>query len=433
MVDQTGARWQLMVCSVPRPFPNIISFGRPLYLVFLIFTIMVTILSPTSTHAKKLPIKPIVIDESRKLPNPDALLVEVYKNISTTNLKSAQLKIDELIEAYPHFQLAHLIRGDLLLMHTQAVNSFGLSANASAERLKDFREEARVRVKAINERPDPDLIPRSILQLRDDQKQILIVDAKRSRLYLYENIAGTPKLVMDYYVSQGKLGINKFKEGDQRTPVGVYYITSHLAGTKLPAFYGPGALPINYPNEWDKVNGRSGSGIWLHGVSSEIFSRPPLASDGCVVLANSDFLKIAAAVEIGRTPIIISEHVEFINRTKWNADKQVASKLIEDWRLDLESMNQNRLLANYSRNFKTLQGEDINAWFLKQRQSIEGMRDISIRLRDVTQFRYPGKDEMIVSTFTQESVIGKSKTNVRKRQYWIKEASRWRIIYETQV
>jgi murein L,D-transpeptidase YafK len=422
-----------MVCSAMHLIPRVIPLGRPLNLVFLFFTMMVAISLAIPAHAKKPALKAIEFEESRKLPNPDALLIEVYKSISTNNLRNAQLKIDELIEAYPHFQLGHLIRGDLLLMHTQAVKSFGANANASEERLKDFRAEASARLKSIQDKPDPDFIPRSIIQLRNDQKQILLVDAKRSRLYLYENVAGTPRLVMDYYISQGKLGINKLKEGDQRTPVGVYYITSHLTGSKLPDFYGPGALPINYPNEWDKINGRSGSGIWLHGVSSEIFSRPPLASDGCVVLANSDFLNIAAAVEIGRTPIIISEQVEFVNRSKWNADKQAASKLIEDWRLDLESMNQNRLLANYSRNFKTLQGEDINAWFLKQRQSTEGARDISIKLRDVAQFRYPGKDEIIVSTFTQESMVGKSKTNIRKRQYWIKEASRWRIIYETQV
>ncbi|MES2047155.1 MAG: L,D-transpeptidase family protein [Pseudomonadota bacterium] len=422
-----------MIRSATHPFPTVKSLGKSIYLCFLLFAMVIAMSLPAVVLAKKPSVKSIEVDESSKLPNPDALLIEVYKSIATSNLRNAQLKIDELIEAYPHFQLGHLIRGDLLLMHTQVVNSFGASPNVSAEKLKDFRDEASARLRAIRDKPDPDFIPRSILQLRDDQKQILLVDAKRSRLYLYENIDGTPKLVMDYYISQGKLGINKLKEGDQRTPVGVYYITSHLTGTKLPDFYGPGALPINYPNEWDKINGRSGSGIWLHGVSSEIFSRPPLASDGCVVLANSDFLNIAAAVEVGRTPIIISEQVEFVNRTKWNADKQAASKLIEDWRTDLESMNQNRLLANYSRNFKTLQGEDINTWYLKQRQLNDGVRDISIKLRDVTQFRYPGKDEIIVSTFTQESIIGKSKSNIRKRQYWIKEASRWRIIYETQV
>lgn len=413
-----------------KKFPRFRPLGTPLLYILAVLQMMV--LTPPSFA--KTPInKPNVQEDSRKFSSPDALLIEVYKNLSSNNLHNAQLKIDELTEAYPHFQLGHLIRGDLLLMHTQRVNSFGAAQNASAEKLKDFRAEASARLKAIREKPDPDLIPRSILQLRDDQKQILLVDAKRSRLYLYENTGNMPKLVMDYYISQGKLGINKLKEGDQRTPVGVYYITSRLAGTKLPDFYGPGALPINYPNDWDKINGRSGSGIWLHGVPSETFSRPPLASDGCVVLANPDFLSIADTIDIGKTPIIISEQVEFINQNKWNAEKQIASKLIEDWRTDLESLNPNRVMANYSRNFKTLQGEDANTWFAKQRQLFDGMRDISVKLHDITQFRYPGKDEIIVSTFTQETVAGKNKTNIRKRQYWIKEASRWRIIYEAQV
>ncbi|MDO9194672.1 MAG: L,D-transpeptidase family protein [Undibacterium sp.] len=400
--------------------------------VFLFVAISMTLLTPR-TIAKTTISKPNTLDESRKLPSPDALLIEVYKSLATYNLQNAQLKIDELTEAYPHFQLGHLIRGDLLLMHTQAVTSFGSAQNASTERLKDFRAEASVRLKAIREKPDSDLIPSSILQLRDDQKQVLLIDARRSRLYLYENTGDMPRLVTDYYISQGKLGINKLKEGDQRTPVGVYYITSRLAGTKLPDFYGPGALPINYPNDWDKINGRSGSGIWLHGVPSETFSRPPLASDGCIVLANPDFLSLAETIDVGKTPVIISENIEFVNRKKWTTDKQVAIKLIEDWRTDLESMNVNRLLANYSRNFKTLQGDDINTWFSKQRQLFDGIHDISIKLRDITQFRYPGKDELIVSTFTQDTITGKYKTSIKKRQYWIKEASRWRIIYEAQV
>lgn len=400
---------------------------------FYLFATLMLMASVSSIHAKNTTSKPIILEDTRKLPNPDALLIEVYKSLSNNNLKKAQIEIDELIEAYPHFQLGHLIRGDLLLMHTQAVNSFGATQQIPTERLKDFRAEASARLRVIRDKPDPNLIPSSILQIRDDQKQILLVDAKRSRLYLYENISGTPKFIKDYYISQGKLGINKLKEGDQKTPLGVYYITSHLTGAKLPDFYGPGALPINYPNEWDKINGRSGSGIWVHGVSSEIFSRPPLASDGCVVLSNLDFLTIVASVEIGKTPIIISEELEFVNIAKWNTEKLLANKLLDNWRADLESMNQNRLLSNYSRNFKTLQGDNINAWFLKQRQFPDDTHEISIKLRDITQFRYPGKDEMIVSTFTQDSISGKIKASVKKRQYWIKEASRWRIIYETQV
>jgi len=111
----------------------------------------------------------------------------------------------------------------------------------------------------------------------------------------------------DYYVSQGRYGVNKAKEGDQRTPLGVYYVNARIPGPKLPDFYGTGALPINYPNEWDKRNGRSGSGIWLHGTPSDNFSRPPLSSDGCVVLANPDLQSLYATAEVGKTVVVISD------------------------------------------------------------------------------------------------------------------------------
>ncbi|MBX9868948.1 MAG: L,D-transpeptidase family protein, partial [Burkholderiaceae bacterium] len=264
----------------------------------VISLIAVAVFFSLPVHAKKRHQDEATIEIPAQLvrPNPDAMLIDIYQNLRANNLKQAQQLADELVEAYPQFQLGQLIRGDLLLMHTAKVSSFGAAQNISPERLKDFKEEAIVRIRAIRDKPNPNLVPRNILQMRKDQKQIIVVDAKRSRLFLYEHQNGELKLVTDYYVSQGKFGIDKYKEGDQKTPIGVYYITSHLPGVKLPDFYGPGALPINYPNEWDKVNGRSGSGIWLHGVPSDNFSRPPLASDGCIVLTNQDFLKVAANV-----------------------------------------------------------------------------------------------------------------------------------------
>jgi hypothetical protein len=71
----------------------------------------------------------------------------------------------------------------------------------------------------------------------------------------------------------------------------------------------------------------------------------------------------------------------------------------------------------------------VKTWLAKHQQSLSGVKQVNVRLRDATYFFYPGED-MIVSTFTQESLFGKSKTTLRKRQYWAREASRWKIIYE---
>jgi cyclophilin family peptidyl-prolyl cis-trans isomerase len=98
------------------------------------------------------------------------------------------------------------------------------------------------------------------------------VDASRSRLYLFENTPQGLRLVADYYASVGKLGIEKSVEGDQRTPLGVYFITSRLDPATLRDFYGAGALPLNYPNPLDQLRGKTGSGIWLHGTPPDQFS-----------------------------------------------------------------------------------------------------------------------------------------------------------------
>jgi murein L,D-transpeptidase YafK len=276
-------------------------------------------------------------------------------------------------------------------------------------------------------------MPRALMQLRADQKYALIVDAKKSRLYVYENRGGQLKFVSDYYISQGKLGVNKLKAGDQKTPLGVYYITQRVPGAKLPDFYGAGALPINYPNEWDKVNGRSGSGIWLHGTPSDSYSRPPLSSDGCVVLTNPDLHKLYASVEINNTPVVITDHVEFVNKAQWEADRNVANKLVDKWKRDVESRNATQLMSNYSSQFKSDHGENLSIWFTKHQHLLTGVKNISIKLKDMTFFRYPGNQEMIVSTFTQESQVGRIKNSVRKRQYWAREGAQWKIISEANL
>jgi hypothetical protein len=93
-----------------------------------------------------------------------------------------------------------------------------------------------------------------------------VFELDKSRVYLFENQFGTPQLVDSYYMSIGKGGIDKQIEGDNKTPLGVYRITSYLSDESLPELYGAGAYPINYPNSWDRLQGKTGHGIWLHGV-----------------------------------------------------------------------------------------------------------------------------------------------------------------------
>jgi murein L,D-transpeptidase YafK len=397
----------------------------------LLCVLLLSVLGGEASYAAK---KPVRAQAVRKA-NPEELLSDIYKELSQHNLREAQQKADALVEAYPNFRLGHLVRGDILLMHTRAVGMLGAAvptAPGSDGKLADLRREAAVRLQAEPGRPSPTLLPRALLQMRKDQKHALIVDAKHSRLYLYENRNAELRLVSDFYVSQGKLGINKLKEGDMRTPVGVYYIIGHLPGVKLPDMYGKGALPLDYPNDWDKVQGRSGSGIWVHGTPPETFSRPPLSTDGCVVVSNDDLNFLTRTVEIGKTPILIGDQVEFVSKEQMARDLRVASSLVESWRRDVESRDDNSLRALYSPRFKSAADDDINAWLDKNRY-LPGAKKISVTVSDQSYFRQPSQEEVIVSNFTQQIVIGKFRHAVRKKQYWAKEGKAWKIVAESNV
>lgn len=364
--------------------------------------------------------------------DPDTLLLGVYRQLAANHLRAAMEKADELVQAYPNFHLGHLIRGDLLMLHARPAPALNGLSPASQERLQNLRQEAGVRMRALLERPDPRLVPNVLLQLRPDQKVAFVVDARRARLYVYENVAGGPRFVADYYISQGKLGVHKLKEGDQRTPLGVYTVTSRLQGQKLPDFYGSGALPISYPNEWDRLQGRSGSGIWLHGVPADSYSRPPLSSDGCVVLTNADLLRISQAAEIGRTPVVIAPEVKFISREQLDAERKETGAVFEAWLRDMQSRDPARLRAHYSTHFRNeaRQG-NAESWIARQANWTGKLRQPTLKLRDVSVLRYPGEGDMLVTSFVQDAMVnGRVAQSQRLRQYWTREGQHWRIVAE---
>jgi murein L,D-transpeptidase YafK len=362
----------------------------------------------------------------------DALLAAVYEEIIGGHLDAALQDIEGLIRVRPNFRLAHLIKGDVLLARARPINTMGAAPNVPEAQMDGLRAEALARLRAYRERPPADRVPRYLLQLREDQQYAVVVDTRRSRLYLYRNDGGTPRFVADYYVSSGKNGPLKVREGDEKTPIGVYHVTESLPRQKLSDFYGSGAFPINYPNEWDRIQGRSGHGIWLHGTPSDTYSRPPRASNGCVVLANSDLDALARSLQIGVTPVIISEDIEWLSPEDWASERTSFGKQLEQWRADWESLDTERYLTHYSKSFSA-PNQDLDSWSRHKRFVNGGKSWIKVKLSNLSMFRDPGKDGLVLVTFDQEYSSNNLSNTVTKRQYWLQEAGRWRIVYEGTV
>jgi len=359
----------------------------------------------------------------------DAQLRRALEKVREGRLDAALGEVDQLIARHPNFRLAHLVRGDLLLARAQPIGGFGNTGHAGRERIDELRAEALARLRAIDFHPPQGQVPRYLLSLEPRQRHAIVVDASRSRVYVYENANGTPRLVEDFYSSIGKFGIEKQREGDKKTPIGVYHVVSQIPGSKLPDLYGWGAFPINYPNEWDRLLGRTGYGIWLHGVPSDTYARAPLASDGCVALANPDMARLAKRVQAGATPVIIAERVEWMPLEAWHAERDAFMAQLEAWRKDWESLDAERYLAHYAQGFRS-GAMDLAAWRAHKRKVGAGKTSIKVSLDNLGVFRSPGRQELMEVSFDQDYRSNNLSQRTRKRQYWLQEDGRWKIAYE---
>ena len=361
----------------------------------------------------------------------EARLIEIYKLIGHNQHQDALQKAAQLVTDIPHFQLAQLVYGDLLAARVRPLNTLGdvpasLAASAGPA-LQDLRDESLRRMTALRERPPAGAIPSQFLALSQRSKHAIAVDASRSRLYLFENTPAGMKLLADYYISVGKAGIAKVAEGDQRTPLGVYYISSNLDPKSLKDFYGSGALPLNYPNVLDAKRGNTGSGIWLHGTPPAQFSRAPLATDGCVVLANPDLERIIRTVEVRSTPVVIAHHLQWITQQAAQTDSKSFEDVLSGWRNAKASGNLEQTLSYYTPDF-TSNGKTLSQWTPRLKSEMSQIVGRSLELKDLSLLRWNDSAETMVVTFGE--VATGTRTGWTKRQYWIRQDKQWKIFFE---
>lgn len=362
----------------------------------------------------------------------EELLIQGLLEITQGHTEAALATIDKLLNIAPNFKLAHLVRGDLLMARARELDSFGSVTNAPRDTITDFQEEARVRLQHYLFEQDAPNAPEYLWQLDRDQRHAIVIDTDKSRLYLYRNEDGTPRYVADYYITVGKNGTGKQKEGDKRTPIGFYFAGSRLQ-KKLPDFYGSAAFPLNYPNEWDRHQGKDGHGIWLHGTPSDTYSRPPRASDGCIVLTNPDLKALAPILQNGKTPVVIARDAQTLPAERIAAHKENLMRELEAWRQSWEVQDTENYLGFYSQDFFA-QGRDFERWAQEKRRIQAAKTPAKITLSNISVFRYPSDDrQMVVVNFEQDYKTNNLDDRMRKRQYWVLENKRWKILYEGAV
>ena len=378
--------------------------------------------------------------------NGDELDFEAQLLLGLVHMKRGELNmatevLQKLVEVNPKFHLAHLVLGDIyLLQGSQSLQKLGetplMKSLAGGDKpLDDLRHEAQQRLNAFLNSPQNNHIPRAMLQLNDDVETAIIVEKSTHRLYRYrwDRVTQRPQLIDDYYVSTAQLNGNKQKRGDLKTPEGVYFIISHIPDSKLPDKYGVSAYPMDYPNEFDRRLGKTGYGIWLHGTASNFYSRPPLDSEGCVVLPNIDLTQVRNKIEPGKTPIIVAERIEWLEEQEWRSLHNSLLAAIERWKSDWESGDVERYLAHYAEDFWA-KGYNLNSWKKRKRRISRSKEYQRVDVKDLSIFSYPrtasGGREMVVANFYQTYESNNYRSHGVKRLYLVNDNGAWQVLYE---
>jgi murein L,D-transpeptidase YafK len=278
------------------------------------------------------------------------------------------------------------------------------------------------------------VVPQGVWSLPSSTRYLLWVELSAGRLSVLENLGDGGLVVRRRIpVSIGKRGIGKQAEGDQKTPVGIYRIQDFLADAGIDDFYGTGAYPLNYPNALDRLQARTGHGIWLHGLPKESQQRPFLASEGCVVVDNLSLLSLANEIDVGNTVMVLSKQpIQWVPRYEQNLRARSLQQAMSAWEAAWESRNNEDYLDYYAEDFSDLE-HDKAAWSEYKRQVNGGKRYINVDISEVSMLAEPGERDLVRVVFQQRYSSDNFEWNGRKEQLWRKAAQGWQIIYEGNI
>jgi len=176
-----------------------------------------------------------------------------------------------------------------------------------------FLESPTYEMNADESDNDRFLEPFPVVKGMETMKYMVLADKYHRILYLLKQGQKKWGVIKTYPIAVGENEGKKQREGDKKTPEGLYFMVdkktkSELVstyGAEVAANYGPHAYVLNYPNRHDLREKRGGSGIWVHGTFENTV---PIISRGCISMHNAYINDINEIIEDGLlTPVVIIE------------------------------------------------------------------------------------------------------------------------------
>ena len=277
-----------------------------------------------------------------------------------------------------------------------------------------------------------DLVPASLIRLDSSHENVVWVEMEKGLLHLMvpNQSNGQWQIGFTRPISIGKAGYGKELEGDNRTPVGLYRVTSFLPDDELIDHYGHGAFPIDYPNTYDRLRDRTGYGIWLHGLPKGVDQRPLLDSEGCVVIDNTAFDWLKEYLEEGQTRVMLGDKISWTSASQLKLVREELESTMEDWRSAWSAIDNDQYLDYYADNFTSLD-RDLEQW-VEYKNRIHRAKDwIEVDISDLNILAYPGEVDLVVTEYIQDYRSSNFNAKGKKQIFWRRQVDgSWKIVFE---
>ena len=264
-------------------------------------------------------------------------------------------------------------------------------------------------------------LPAYLIRLPDLVGTVFVAETSTSTWHRFDNRNGKLARIGQTYMSIGQNGAGKQKSGDRRTPLGIYFVTEQLDTSRLHEKYGVTAFALDYPNVLDSHSGKTGDGIWVHGVDARGGKRPPQDTDGCIALPNEELAAMAALFASNTTPVIVGRELEWVNPDGIAALGLELEVAVAAWASSLEHGDMQAHLSFYS--------EDFHHWTMNKSewtvllQGTHARRAVTdVTVSELLLLADPNDDGLYLSRFTQSVTEDGATADSTKRLYWRRSA-----------
>ncbi len=216
----------------------------------------------------------------------------------------------------------------------------------------------------------------SVLVCNKNEKQITLY--KKDNKQFIKNFTSS--------VFIGEKSGDKQKEGDLKTPIGVYKLTARL--TKVDSFYGPLALVTSYPNIYDKVQKKSGSGIWIHGLPYN--QKRDDFTKGCVALDNKKLKTLNSKINYKKSIILLSE--KKLRDTTTDDISSILSQ-VYTWKDAWQKSDIKTYLSFYDKTFKKTNGMNLDKFSQYKTRIFKRSKDKSIYFKNINISPYANNED----------------------------------------